>query len=103
MFKAPLTAPLAILAAASLAVSAGPALAKAAKSDEPTTRMTVKHKDGQTLYCVRDEAKTGQLMGNSICKSREEWAQSGLNIPADGRSAGGGDAAKPASAARLNP
>lgn len=95
MFKAPLIA----LTAAGLILSAGPALA-AAKSDEPATRMTVKQKDGHTIYCVREEAKTGQLMGNNICKSREEWAEAGLNIPADGRSSG--DNAKPAGAARLS-
>ncbi len=95
MFKAPLIA----LAAAGLVLSAGAAFAKD-KSDEPTTRMTVKQKDGQTIYCVREEAKTGQLMGNNVCKSREQWAEAGLNIPADSRSAG--DNAKPASAARLS-
>lgn len=97
MFKAPLIA----LCAAGLALSAGAAFAKEAKSDEPTTRMTVKQKDGQTMYCVREEAKTGQLMGTKLCKTREEWAEAGLNIPADIRSAGG-EGAKPASAARLN-
>ncbi|HEY1125532.1 MAG TPA: hypothetical protein VGE65_07855 [Sphingobium sp.] len=98
MFKAPLI----VLAATGLVLWAGPALAKAEKSDEPTTRMTVKQKDGQTLYCVRNEAKTGQLMGNNVCKSREEWAEAGLDIPANSRSAGN-EGAKSAGTARLNP
>src|SRR5689334_176534 len=96
MFKAPLIA----LTAAGLVLSAGPVFAKEAKSGEPTMRMTVKQKDGQTIYCVREEAKTGQLMGNTVCKNRDEWAQAGLNIPVNSRSAGG-EGAKPAGAARL--
>ena len=96
MFKAPLIA----FAAAGLVLSAGSAFAKEAKSDEPTTRMTVKQKNGQTVYCVRDQVKTGQLMGNAICKSREEWAEAGISIPANSRSSGEG--AKPAGAARLS-
>ena len=96
MFKAPLI----VFAAAGLVLSAGTAFAKEAGSDEPTTRMTVKQKDGHAVYCVRDQAKTGQLMGNTICKSRAEWAEAGINIPANSRSSGEG--AKSAGTARLS-
>ena len=98
MFKAPLIA----LSAAGPILSAGPALAKAPKSDEPTTRMTVMQKDGQTVYCVRQNVLTGTILSGKICKSREEWAAAGLNIPAAVRSADG-DSVKSGGATRLNP
>jgi hypothetical protein len=97
MFKAPFM----ILAAVGLVVSAGPALAKAAKSDEPSVRMTVKQKDGHKLYCVRTQPTTGSIVATDICKSREEWAQAGLDIPTSAGSADG-NAAKSAGAARLS-
>jgi hypothetical protein len=75
MFK---IATIAITAVASLAV-ASPGLAGPVERElkaKPVQR------NGQTLYCVQQEAVTGSLMGRRVCQTKEEWEKSGARIVA---------------------
>jgi len=80
MFQAPSHRLLLVLAAAGLASTAVPALAKADKGDQNTTTMRVEQRDGKTVYCVSDML-VGSHLPREVCKDRAGWARDGLVIP----------------------
>ena len=87
MFKAPLIALAATSAAAALGFAAVPA---AAKTEGSKMVMTVEQRNGETLYCLKDDDRTGSRLPVKVCQSRADWAKEGIKFPED-RSAAGKD------------
>lgn len=80
MLIAPSKATLAMLAA--LTIAGAPALAKSTPAQGSALKLTVKEKNGQTLYCMKEEAITGSILPKNRCLTREDWAEKGVSIPA---------------------
>jgi len=91
MFKAPLIALAATSAAATLGFAAGPATAN---TEGSKMVMTVEQRNGETVYCLRDDNRTGSRLPVKTCQSRAEWAKEGIKFPED-RSAAGKDTESP--------
>ena len=77
------TVSVAMIAAFGLTAFAAPA--DAAKSNGKGTEATANDaQPGQSAsnvkYCIREEAPTGSIVSKRVCKTREEWAQQGVDV-----------------------
>jgi hypothetical protein len=90
MFKAPLIA----LAATAAAATLGFTMPAAAKTDDSKMTLTVEQRNGQTVYCLTENSRTGTRLPAKICQSRAEWTKEGVKFPED-RSAAGSSAETP--------
>ena len=94
MFTAPRTQPfqarnlIPVFIAIGLGAMAMPALAKSTGDDSPH-RMTIEQKNGETVYCIVDQGRTGSRVPTKVCQNRAKWAANGLVIPGGERAADG--------------
>ncbi len=73
-------APLALLASAlTLGAITTPAMAKPDVQSSPRVPVEVKDHNGQTLYCLSQEA-TGTRLPQRDCRTRAEWLKAGATF-----------------------
>ena len=73
-------APLARLASALIVGAlAAPAMAKPAEQAGPRVPVEVKDRNGQTLYCISQEA-TGTRLPQKDCRTRAQWLEAGATF-----------------------
>ncbi|MBT2188713.1 hypothetical protein [Sphingobium nicotianae] len=74
----------AIIAAAATLALATPSLA----SETRSVKVKTVQRNGQTLYCIKQGVTTGSIMSRDICKTKEDWAESGVTVVAAADKAG---------------
>jgi len=67
----------ALVTAAGLFAFATPSLA--ARESQELKVKTVE-KNGQTLYCIKEDAVTGSIVAKTRCLTKEDWAKSGVSL-----------------------
>jgi predicted lipoprotein with Yx(FWY)xxD motif len=67
----------ALVAAAGLFAFSAPSLAA---SEGQALKVKTVEKNGQTLYCIKQDAMTGSIVAKTRCLTKDDWAKNGVAL-----------------------